>query len=56
MRHEDKIEELRLMLDKIRSTLLDWADESQAGSWSTHQVEPQRKLAVKIQRLLDRTK
>ncbi len=41
------------MLADIRQQLNRWADESQSGGWSTHQVKPQQKLAAEIQQFLD---
>ena len=42
------------MLRSIRRQLNQWADESRSGGWSTHQVDPQRELAAKIQQFLGR--
>lgn len=42
------------MLADIRQYLNRWADESQCGGWSTHQVKPQQQLAAEIQQFLDR--
>lgn len=36
------------LLREIAEQLDKWAIESQTGGWSTHQVDPQRKLAQKI--------
>lgn len=41
------------MLADIRQQLNRWAEESQSHGWSTHQVNPQRKLAAQIQQFLD---
>lgn len=41
------------MLADIRQQLNRWADESQSGGWSTHQVKPQQQLAAEIQQFLD---
>lgn len=36
------------LLRRIESQLEAWANESRTGGWSTHQVEPMRKLADEI--------
>ena len=41
------------LLATVRRQLNQWASESVEGGWSTHQVEPQRKLAARIQQFLD---
>lgn len=41
-------------LDKIALQLIRWANESQSGGWSTHQVDPQKKLAMEILSNVDR--
>lgn len=40
----------RELLERIARQLYAWAEESQRGGWSTHQVEPQRRLADSIAR------
>jgi len=35
-------------LIRLADRLDAWADESETGGWSTHQVQPQRLLAMKI--------
>ncbi len=35
-------------LQQIATQLRQWATESRSGGWSTHQVDPQRRLADKI--------
>lgn len=35
-------------LEAIADQLLAWADESSRGGWSTHQVEPMKKLAADL--------
>ena len=46
----------REFLVEIRTQLLKWADESSTYGWSTHQVEPMRKLSNEISRYLNREK
>lgn len=36
------------LLDRIAYKLEAWAEESRKGGWSTHQEEPQKRLAVEI--------
>jgi len=36
------------LLIRLADRLDAWADESEAGGWSTHQVQPQRRLAMEI--------
>lgn len=48
-------ESLMLLLE-IRTQILDWVDESYAGSWSTNHVEAQRRLATAIYRQLHYSK
>ncbi len=36
------------LLGRIIDQLERWADESENGGWSTHQVEPMRRLAREI--------
>lgn len=38
------------LLLKIAAQLEAWANESKVGGWSTHQVDPMRKLADEIRR------
>jgi hypothetical protein len=38
----------RELLESIMYQLYRWAKQSQSGGWSTHQVEPQRKVAAQI--------
>ena len=38
--------DLRLIADQLDA----WAAESRAGGWSTHQVDPMRKLADSLRR------
>ncbi len=44
----------RSLLVEVRTKLNLFADQSERGGWSTHQVRPQRELAAQIQRELDR--
>lgn len=39
---------LRALLAEVAEQLRTWATESRVGGWSTHQVDPQRQLADKI--------
>jgi hypothetical protein len=48
-----KIDELHRILDAVAKQMNIWADQSIKGGWSTHQVEPMRKLAGEIRRKLD---
>jgi hypothetical protein len=43
---------LRALLQRIELQLEKWANESRTGGWSTHQVEPMRKLADEIRMAL----
>lgn len=43
-------ENLTGILIRVARQLDNWADESISGGWSTHQVKPQRRLAVAIRR------
>lgn len=43
-------------LESIANQLDKWAYESRKGGWSTHQVEPQIKLANEIRRLVSTQK
>lgn len=36
--------------DRDANQLDQWANESERGGWSTHQVEPMRKLADRLRR------
>jgi hypothetical protein len=38
----------RQLLEQIRDQLYRWAQQSESGGWSTHQVEAQRKMASQI--------
>jgi hypothetical protein len=40
------------MLEAEASQLDTWADESERGGWSTHQVQPMRRRADEIRRSL----
>lgn len=42
-----------LLLRNEREQLLQWAKESEAGGWSTHQVKPMRKRAQYLKNQLD---
>ena len=42
----------KLLLLDIKLKLYKWADESEKEGWSTHQVDPMRKLAGEIDRYL----
>jgi hypothetical protein len=42
----------RAWLARIATQLRRWADESQQGGWSTHQVKPMRALAQEIEAYL----
>lgn len=42
------------LLREIATTLRHWATESRSGGWSTHQVDPQRALANRIDEALAR--
>ena len=35
-------------LEKVADQLLRWAEETSTGGWSTHQLEPMKKLAVEL--------
>jgi hypothetical protein len=52
---KEKVAVLRMKLLEIEEQLLRWARESRTGGWSTHQVEPQQKLASSIVETLDIT-
>lgn len=54
LNEQDEIARLRALLEETRQQLNRWAEESLSGGWSTHQVQPQRDLAAKIQQELDR--
>lgn len=41
-------------LNRIAAQLRKWAIESRTGGWSTHQVDPMRKLADEIDEHLSR--
>lgn len=41
-----------LRLLHIQRTMYEWINQSRSGGWSTHQVEPQRRLAADIGELL----
>jgi len=43
------------LLKKISDQLRRWAIESKTGGWSTHQVEPMRRLADEIDETLSIT-
>ena len=43
------------LLKEIAHQLDQWATQSERGGWSTHQVEPMRKLASRIYAHLGRT-
>ena len=43
------------LLEKVSRILYQWSNESCKGGWSTHQVDPQRKLASEIQAHLNRS-
>jgi hypothetical protein len=43
-----RIEELEAILREEIATLRRWADESQHGGWSTHQVGPMRERANRL--------
>jgi len=47
------IYECKEVLEGVIRQLDRWARESRAGGWSTHQVEPQRKLADDLRRFID---
>ena len=38
-------------LMKVAEQLENWADESEIGGWSTHQVKPMRDKAIRIKAL-----
>ena len=40
----------RDLLERVKRQLYRWADQSQTGGWSTHQVDPMRTLAAEIDR------
>ena len=43
------------LLKQIAEQLDKWANQSESGGWSTHQVKPQRELADQIHAHLSRT-
>ena len=52
----DKEALYREELEHLAAQLRRWADESEKGGWSTHQVKPMREQAEKLEALLYRTR
>lgn len=50
----DSKKEMIEYLNSIAKQLITWANQSQNGGWSTHQVGPQQKLALEILSKVDR--
>jgi hypothetical protein len=49
-----RISELEEQLRKTAEQLRRWANESLTGGWSTHQVDPMRRYADKIDEIVYR--
>lgn len=54
MDDKTKLNEATVLLMQIRAQLRQWATDSVQDGWSTHQVDPQRMLADRIDTQLGR--